>query len=248
MVSGVNNSLKQPIITLKNASTGYGIAQALWEITLELYPREIVALIGSNGAGKTTVLRVLSGVLPLWSGEYKINGEDVKGYTPPDLVNKGICHVPEGRQLFYGLSVEENLRMGAFALKKSRAEINERLEWIYNFFPEIAKRRNQLAGTLSGGEQQMVAIGRGLMGDPSILLIDELSLGLAPVIVDRIYETLQKIHREREITIMIVEQDMELALSVASRGYVLENGRISISGNSRDLINNEAIREAYLGV
>ncbi|CEP69221.1 ABC transporter-like [Moorella glycerini] len=238
----------KPIVTLTNASTGYGIAQALWDVSLELYPQEIVALIGSNGAGKTTVLRVLSGVLPLWSGEFKLHGETIKGYTAPELVHRGICHVPEGRQLFSGLSVEENLRMGAFALKSSRAEVKNNLEWIYNLFPEIAKRRNQLAGTLSGGEQQMVAIGRGLMGNPSLLLIDELSLGLAPVIVDRIYETLQKIYREQGITILIVEQDMELALSVAGRAYVLENGRISVSGSSKDLLNNDAIREAYLGV
>ncbi|WP_258358604.1 ABC transporter ATP-binding protein [Moorella sulfitireducens (nom. illeg.)] len=247
MAAVVKTGLK-PIITLKNASTGYGIAQALWNVSLELYPREIVALIGSNGAGKTTVLRVLSGVLPLWNGEYRLNEEAVKGYTAPDLVHKGICHVPEGRQLFFGLSVEENLRMGAFALKKSRAEINKSLEWVYNFFPEIAKRRNQLAGTLSGGEQQMVAIGRGLMGNPTLLLIDELSLGLAPVIVDRIYETLQKIYQEQGITILIVEQDMELALSVASRAYVLENGSISVSGTSKELMDNDKIREAYLGV
>lgn len=247
MVTVTNTGLK-PIVTLANASTGYGIAQALWDVSLDLYPQEIVALIGSNGAGKTTVLRVLSGVLPLWSGEFKLHGETIKGYTAPELVHKGICHVPEGRQLFYGMSVEENLRMGAFALKKSRAEINKSLEWVYNLFPEIAKRRNQLAGTLSGGEQQMVAIGRGLMGNPSLLLIDELSLGLAPVIVDRIYEALQSIYRQQEITILIVEQDMELALSVASRVYVLENGRLVESGTSEELMENEAIREAYLGL
>ncbi len=236
------------LITLENVATGYGIAQALWDVSLELHHGEIVALIGSNGAGKTTMLRVLSGVLPLWSGEFKIQGQSVKGCTTPDLVDRGICHVPEGRQLFFGMSVEENLRMGAFALQKSSAEINKNLAWVYELFPEVARRRNQLAGTLSGGEQQMVAIGRGLMGEPAILLIDELSLGLAPVIVDRILEALQVIHRQRQLTIFMVEQDVEVALSIASRAYILENGRIVREGRNEQLMNDTAIREAYLGL
>ncbi|NLW07651.1 MAG: ABC transporter ATP-binding protein, partial [Clostridia bacterium] len=234
--------------TLSNVSTGYGIAQALWDVSLELYPQEIVALIGSNGAGKTTTLRVLSGALPIWSGEFTMRGQSLKGLPTPTLVHMGICHVPEGRQLFYGMTVEDNLRMGAFALKKTPTEINKTLDWVYNLFPEIARRRTQIAGTLSGGEQQMVAIGRGLMGEPRLLLIDELSLGLAPVIVDRILEALHAIQRERDITIFMVEQDVEVALSIASRAYVLENGRIVREGKNEELIRDSSIREAYLGL
>jgi branched-chain amino acid transport system ATP-binding protein len=224
------------------------MAQVLWDVSLKLYPDEIVALIGANGAGKTTMLRVLSGIMQLRSGEFMMGGQSLKGQPTPNLVDKGICHVPEGRQLFYGMSVEENLRMGAFSLKKSNTEINKALQGMYSLFPEVAERRNQLAGTLSGGEQQMVAIGRGLMGEPRVLLIDELSLGLAPVIMDRILDAIQAIHRERGVTILMVEQDVEVALSVASRSYVLENGRIIREGDSEKLMHDSAIREAYLGV
>jgi branched-chain amino acid transport system ATP-binding protein len=203
--------------------------------------------VGSNGAGKTTLLRTLSGVLPLWSGSISFEGRSLAGKPSHTFVESGIAHVPEGRRLFAGLTVEANLRLGAF-IRKSGPAVERDLEHIYALFPELCDRRHQLAGTLSGGQQQMVAIGRGLMGRPKLLMIDELSLGLAPVVVDRLINSITEIKAEGEVAILLVDQDVQVAFSLADRGYVMEMGREVLQGPARELGNNPKIKEAYLGL
>jgi branched-chain amino acid transport system ATP-binding protein len=237
-------------VTLLSASgiqAGYRGVQVIWDVTLAIGRGEVVALVGSNGAGKTTLLRTLSGVLPLWNGSVSFEGQHLTGRPSHIFVAAGIAHVPEGRRLFAGLSVEANLRLGAF-IRKSGPDVEHDLERIYSLFPELKDRRHQLAGTLSGGQQQMVAIGRGLMGRPKLLMIDELSLGLAPVVVDRLIKSISDIKTEGKIAVLLVDQDVQVACSLADRGYVMEMGREVLQGPAGELVNNPKIKQAYLGL
>ena len=237
----------RPLLTVENLDAGYGEVQILWGISLEVARGEAVALIGSNGAGKTTLLRALSGTIPRRGGRVVFNGEDVTGLQADRRVAAGMAHVPEGRQVFNGMTVRENLLMGAYTRREGRAEVEADLDRAFGLFPALAERRDQLAGTLSGGEQQMVAIGRGLMGRPALLLIDELSLGLAPVVVERLVEAVREIHRGGT-TLLLVEQDVQTALEMAGRAYVIAHGRVSLQGTSAELLRSPEIREAYLGI
>lgn len=226
---------------------GYGDIQVLWDIDLHMEAGEVVALAGSNGAGKTTLLKGLVGLLRPLSGEIRFKEVDVSTLRPYQRVPLGISLVPEGRELFYWMGVEENILMGAYA-RQDTNEIQRDLDWIYNLFPILKERRRQQAGTLSGGEQQMCAIARGLMAHPELLLLDELSLGLAPVMVDRLVEAIREIHRLRKISIFLVEQDVQVAFELAQRGYILETGKIVASDSSKNLLGDSRIREAYLGI
>jgi branched-chain amino acid transport system ATP-binding protein len=206
---------------------------------------EIVTLVGSNGAGKSTTLKAISGLVPPSSGEIRLEENRIDRAPAHSIVEMGISHIPEGRRLWPGLSVQENLELGAY-IPAARAVRGETMEWVFQLFPLLRKRRSQLAGTLSGGEQQMLAIGRGLLSRPKLLILDEPSLGLAPLLVDEVFETIQKINGEG-MTILLVEQNVNVALAISSRGYVLETGRIVISGSGKDLLADEHVKTAYLG-
>lgn len=235
------------MLKLKNIQTFYGNIQALKGVTIEISEGEIITLIGANGAGKTTTLMAVSGIVPPRSGEISFMGEPIAGMEPDKIVSLGICQVPEGRRIFPYLSVAENLDMGAF-LRNDRAEIKRDMEYVFDLFPILAERRHQAGGTLSGGEQQMLAISRALMARPKLLLLDEPSLGLAPLIVKQIFEIISKINAENNTTIFLVEQNANLALKVAARGYVMENGRITLTDSSKNLLANEEVKKAYLGL
>ena len=217
----------------------------LHDVTLKVYPAEIVALVGSNGAGKTTLLRALSRVLSC-TGSIAMNKHDLVPMTPDQAFTAGLVQVPEGRQLFDRMSVQDNLLMGAFT-RKDKAAVARDLEKMYALFPRLSERRRQLAGSMSGGEQQMCAMARGLMASPILLMIDEMSLGLAPVIVEQLMDVLAAI-RDEGVTVLLVEQDVNLALSIADRGYVMETGRIVHGGPARKLIDDPEVRRAYLGL
>jgi branched-chain amino acid transport system ATP-binding protein len=234
------------VLELARVSAGYGAFRALFDIDMAVRAGEAVGVIGPNGAGKTTLLRVISGLIRPQSGSITFDGQRTGGLPAHQVVAAGIAHVPENRRLFPRLSVEENLKIGAF-LPAARAELPSRLASMYDLFPPLKARRHQLAGTLSGGEQQMCAIARGLMARPKILILDELSLGLAPIILDVLVDTIQKIHREGT-TIFLVEQDVATAFDVATTGYVLENGRIVLSGPTAELKANPHVKKAYLGL
>ena len=233
------------MLSLNEVVTYYGNIQALRGISLEVAEGEMVALIGSNGAGKTTTLRTISGILPTHSGEIRFRDEPIHSIPPFEIIKKGIAHAPEGRRVWPDMTVFENLRMGAY-LRKDLLEMKDDLERMYVLFPILKDRRNQLAGSLSGGEQQMLAIARALMSKPKLLLLDEPSLGLAPIIVERVAETITSLNRAGT-TILLVEQNAKLALTISSRAYVLQVGRIILSGDSRDLLVNEEVQKAYLG-
>ena len=235
------------MLKLKNIQTFYGNIQALKGVTIEIAEGEIITLIGANGAGKTTTLMAVSGIVPPRSGEIFFMGEPITGMEPDRIVSLGICQVPEGRRIFPYLSVVENLDMGAF-LRNDKSEIKRDMEYIFDLFPILAERRHQAGGTLSGGEQQMLAISRALMAKPKLLLLDEPSLGLAPLIVKKIFEIISKINAENNTTIFLVEQNANLALKVAARGYVMENGRITLTDSSKNLLANEEVKKAYLGL
>ena len=235
------------MLKLKNVQTFYGNIQALKDVTIEISEGEIITLIGANGAGKTTTLMAVCGIVPPRSGEIFFMGEPINGMDPDKIVSLGICQVPEGRRIFPLLSVAENLDMGAF-LRNDRSEIKKDMEYVFDLFPILAERRHQAGGTLSGGEQQMLAISRALMARPRLLLLDEPSLGLAPLIVKQIFEILSKINAENNTTIFLVEQNANLALKVAGRGYVMENGRITLTNSSKELLANEEVKKAYLGL
>lgn len=235
-------------LEVKNLNAGYGNIQILWDISLYVEKGEIVSVAGSNGVGKTTLMRALSGVIKPISGEIIFNGKGMSGLKPKDFVEHGIIHVPEGRELFAGLTVQDNLLLGAYSLNKKDNELKYEIERIYDLFPELKKRRNHIAGLLSGGEQQMCAIGRGLMGKASLLLIDELSLGLAPYIVDKLIEIINKLNKKEGLTIILVEQDIQTAFLFAHRGYIIDSGYIQIEGNTKDLLNNEEVKKIYLGI
>lgn len=237
-----------PLLEVQDLSTGYGDTQVLWDVTLDIRSGELVALVGANGAGKTTLLATLSRLLPAWRGQIRFSGQDITRTSAERVVRLGVAHVPQGRRLFAGLSVEDNLRLGAYCRRQgSSTGIKQDLERMYTFLPRLSERRRQVAGSLSGGEQQMCAIARGLMTRPQILLIDELSLGLAPNVVDDILTTLDTIHREERLGILLVEQDVQIALERADRGYVIENGRVVLSGKGTELLESEKVRAAYLG-
>ncbi len=248
-IGALNPSLAGgPLLAVRNLSTGYGDSQVLWEVSLEVLPGELVALVGANGAGKTTLLATISRLLPAWSGSITLAGHEITRTSAERIVRLGIAHVPQGRRLFAGLTVEENLRLGAHTRRAgSERAIADDLERVYTFLPKLRERCRQLAGSLSGGEQQMCAIARGLMARPDVLLIDELSLGLAPNVVDDILSMLDTIHRQEQLSILLVEQDVQIALERAERGYVIENGRIVLSGRAADLLESEQVRAAYLG-
>ncbi len=232
-------------LVIEDLSAGYGDTQVLWDVSLRVEPGEIVALIGSNGAGKSTLLGAVSGIVNTWSGAVRYGSAAMSGPEPDRVVSAGVVQVPQGRRLFGSLSVEDNLRMGAY-LRRDR-EIDADLEAILAMLPRLRERYDYLAGRLSGGEQQQVAIGRALMARPKMLLIDEMSLGLAPVLVDQLIEILAQIHATG-VSILIVEQDVQTALEVSSRAYVLETGRVTLSGPSKQLLDDPQVKKAYLGV
>ena len=233
-----------PVLKLTDVNTYYGAIHALRGISVDVEMGEIVTLIGANGAGKTTTLKTISGLLHPKVGTVEFEGKDVSNVPPHELVTMGIGHAPEGRRIFSRLTVFENLLMGGFT--RSRAENDEQVERVYSLFPRLRERSSQKGGTLSGGEQQMLAIGRAMMTRPRLLLLDEPSLGLAPILVQQIFEIIREINSQG-ITILLVEQNAIQALAIASRGYVLQTGEVVLSGSARDLRENETVRKAYLG-
>ncbi|HEY4069255.1 MAG TPA: ABC transporter ATP-binding protein [Burkholderiaceae bacterium] len=241
----MSGTAMKPLLRVEGLSAGYGGMQALHDASLEIHPAEIVALVGSNGAGKTTLLRALSRVIES-TGRIVFDGRDVSQLTPDQVFGLGLVQVPEGRQLFDRMSIEDNLLMGAYR-RADKAAIARDLERMYTIFPRLKERRGQLAGSMSGGEQQMVAMARALMASPKLMMVDEMSLGLAPIVVEQLMEVLGTI-RDEGVTVLLVEQDVQLALAGADRGYVLETGRVVRSGDARALIDDPAVRQAYLGV
>lgn len=239
--------MSDSLLEVKNIKAGYGEVQVLWDVNFSIEKGAISCIVGSNGAGKTTLLRALSGLIPLWGGEFIFNGSSISGLPAKNILNAGIAHVPEGRRLFKGLTVRDNLLLGAYLRKDSRSEINQDLEWIYSLFPILAERSSQDATTLSGGEQQMCAIGRGLMARPKLLLIDELSLGLAPRAVEKLTDSLIAINKQG-LSILLVEQDVMTAFDLSSYGVVIETGKVTLSGTTVYLSEEPRVREAYLGV
>ncbi len=235
-----------PMLTLANVNAGYGGFQALFDISLEVNAGEAVAVIGPNGAGKTTLMRVISGLIPATSGQISMEGTAVLETRPHEIVGLGIAHVPENRRLFARMTVEDNLRMGCFS-PQFRARFQERLEFVYELFPRMQERRDQMAGTLSGGEQQMCAIGRALMSDPKILLMDEPSAGLAPVIVQQVFGLIRRICADG-LTVLIVEQNVKQVLNVVDRAYVLEVGTLRMQGTAADLLQSKEIQKAFMGM
>jgi branched-chain amino acid transport system ATP-binding protein len=235
------------VLEIKNIETYYGNIQALKGITISVNEGEIICLIGANGAGKSTTLMSISGVVPPQNGEILLNGKSILGKSPDDIVALGISQVPEGRRIFPQLTVRENLDLGAL-LRRDKEKIREDLEYVYELFPILKERRHQAGGTLSGGEQQMLAISRALMARPKLLLLDEPSLGLAPLLVQQIFRIIEQINRENRTTIFLVEQNANLALKIAHRGYVMETGRITLTDAAENLLENEEVKKAYLGV
>jgi branched-chain amino acid transport system ATP-binding protein len=234
------------MLEIRNLTVSYGAITALHGISLSVPPGGIVTLIGANGAGKTTTLKAVSGLLRARGGEILYNGKNIAGLPPHQIVKLGLSHVPEGRMIFANLTVMENLQMGAY-LKTDRQVIQRELDYVFTTFPRLQERRQQIAGTLSGGEQQMLAIGRALMSQPKFLMLDEPSLGLAPLLVKTIFEKIIEINRQQGITILLVEQNANLALEASHSGYVLETGKITLSGDSAALRQNPQVKSAYLG-
>ncbi|HEU5347782.1 MAG TPA: ABC transporter ATP-binding protein [Ktedonobacterales bacterium] len=237
-----------PLLDVRSIDVGYGDTQVLWDVSLGVGRGEVVALVGANGAGKSTLLAAISGLLRPWKGEILFNGNHLERTSPARIVRHGLVHVPQGRHLFAALSVEANLKLGAYTRRAGSTQaIAEDLDRIYQLLPALAERRSQLAGSMSGGEQQMCAIGRGLMARPELLLIDEMSLGLAPKVVDDLLGAIDTIHRQENLSFLLVEQDVQIALERADRGYVIENGHIVISGPGAELLGSANVRAAYLG-
>ena len=232
------------LLEVKNLNSVYGDIQVLRDVSMEINEGEIVALLGSNGAGKTTLFRTIIGLNRVWSGKIIFDGIDITNAPSEFIVKKGISIVPEGRRLFAGMTVTENLTMGAYVNRKN---IEIKIQKIFNLFPRLFERRNHLAGDLSGGEQQMLAIGRALMNEPKLLLIDEFSLGLAPAVVESLIKIVSDINREG-VSILIVEQDVQMILEITHRAYVIEVGSITINGKSSELMHDSRIKEAYLGI
>jgi branched-chain amino acid transport system ATP-binding protein len=244
--SSLHPTAGAPLLEVGNITAYYGDLQALFDISLQVNAGEIVTLIGANGAGKTTILRVISGMKPPASGSLRFAGQDVSRVPAHEMVARGVSHVPEGRQVFPFMTVKENLSLGAFT-PRARGNIKQLMAEQLAMFPRLEERLNQLAGTLSGGEQQMVAIARGLMAQPKLLLLDEPSLGLAPKIVEEVFEKILEVRRTG-ITILIVEQNVVSALSISDRGYVVQNGTVLLADAAKNLLTNEMVRAAYLGL
>jgi branched-chain amino acid transport system ATP-binding protein len=234
------------VLEISNLTAGYGDVPVLWGVSLSVPRGQVVALVGANGMGKTTLLRAISGVIRPSGGAVRVNGQDVTGLAPHAVAAEGVAHVPEGRQLFPEMTVRENLTMGAY-LPRAKAGRADSIERVYGLFPRLRERHSQLAGSLSGGEQQMLAIARGLMLRPELLMLDEPSLGLAPLLVEEIFATVARL-RDEGMTILLVEQNVQQALRLAESGYVLENGRIALEGRASMLLDNPDVRSAYLGV
>lgn len=234
------------MLAVKDINTNYGKKQVLWNVSLEIGDGEIVALVGANGAGKTTLLKTISGALRPASGAIEFDGQRIEGLKSHAIVKMGMAHIPEGRKLFPDMSILENLEMGAYT-KRVWERRQETLNEVYELFPRLSERRAQLARTLSGGEQEMVAIGRGLMSKPRLCIIDEPSSGLAPIVVSEIFQIIQRM-RDQGIAIFLIEQNVPQTLEIADRGYVIENGHIVMEGSSKSLLENENIRKAYLGL
>jgi branched-chain amino acid transport system ATP-binding protein len=235
-----------PMLEVEDVHAFYGHIHALRGLSLTVNDGEIVTLIGANGAGKSTTLNAISGLVPPRDGRIRLRGDDLRGISAHEIVSRGVVQVPEGRRVFARLTVEENLRMGGFTVDEP-AQVRAGVERAYEMFPRLAERRHQVAGTLSGGEQQMLAIGRALMSSPSVLLLDEPSMGLAPVLVEGIFDTIQRLHRDGT-TILLVEQNARMALQVADRGYVIETGRIVLSDSAASLRDNATVQKVYLGI
>ena len=236
-----------PVLSLRDVDVFYGEVQALFGISLDVYEKEIVSIIGSNGAGKSTTMRSIMGLRVPKNGTITFEGKDITKMKAHKVVKQGIIYVPEGRLVFPDLSVQVNLEMGAYSKPYSRKQLAEKLEEQYALFPRLKERKDQLAGSLSGGEQQMLAIARGLMADPKLIMFDEPSLGLAPVIVDDMFDIIVRINKELNVPVLLVEQNAFMALSISNRTYVLENGVMKTSGPSSELIESDEIRKAYLG-
>ena len=233
------------MLEIKDLEVYYGVIQAIKGVSFEVNQGEVIALIGANGAGKTTILQTITGLLSPKKGSVLFEGQDLTKIPAHKIVSLGMAHVPEGRRVFADLSVYENLKMGAFT-RKDKNEISESLEKVYARFPRLEERKNQLAGTLSGGEQQMLAMGRALMSNPKIILMDEPSMGLSPILVNEIFDIIQSVSKSGT-TVLLVEQNAKKALSIADRAYVLETGSIVLDGKANDLLNNDSIKKAYLG-
>ncbi len=233
-------------LEIRGLEAGYGEVQVLWGVDLSVAEGRMTTLVGANGAGKTTTLRAVMGTVRPWKGSVRFYGEDVTHLSPHTKAQMGLVLVPEGRQLFADMTVEENLEMGAYS-PRARKNLAANLKRVYQLFPRLEERRAQRAGTLSGGEQQMLAVGRGLMADPRVLMIDELSLGLAPVLAQSLFGTLKQL-KEQGLTILLVEQNVHLALALSDYAYVLAEGRVQIEGPSREVARNEEVRRAYLGI
>lgn len=234
------------LLRVTRLQTGYGRNQVLKGIDLEVFPGEIVALLGANGSGKTTALSAISGVIPAWGGNIEFEGQSLQGMHPSQVVRKGLVHCPEGRQLFPELTVRENLTLGAYARRATARELRADLEVVYGLFPILAERSGQLAGTMSGGQQQMLAIGRALMARPKLLMMDEPSLGLAPLVVQQLFGLIRRINSSGT-PILLVEQNARASLRIASRAYVLESGRMAIAGSAEQVLADPRIKEVYLG-
>lgn len=233
------------MLKLENVEVSYGAVHAIHGASMEVRDGEIVSLIGANGAGKTTILRTITGLKKADSGSITYQDVELLKAEPSKIITFGMAHVPEGRHVFPRMTVEENLQMGGYT-KKNQENLQEILKEVYEKFPRLKERRKQLAGTLSGGEQQMLAVGRALMGSPSIILMDEPSMGLSPLLVKEIFHIIKEVHKQG-ITVLLVEQNAKMALAIADRAYVLETGKITLSGTGRELLNNEKVKKAYLG-
>lgn len=233
------------MLKLENVEVSYGAVHAIHEASMEVRDGEIVSLIGANGAGKTTILRTITGLKKADSGSITYQDVELLKAEPSKIITFGMAHVPEGRHVFPRMTVEENLQMGGYT-KKNQENLQEILKEVYEKFPRLKERRKQLAGTLSGGEQQMLVVGRALMGSPSIILMDEPSMGLSPLLVKEIFHIIKEVHKQG-ITVLLVEQNAKMALAIADRAYVLETGKITLSGTGRELLNNEKVKKAYLG-
>lgn len=235
------------MLNVEKLSIAYGDVQVVWDIDFHVNEGEMVAIIGANGAGKTTTLNTIAGVRQAKSGSVTFNGVELVGLSTPDIIDYGISIAPEGRQIFYNMSIEENLYLGAY-IKRAKTYRMETLAEMYELFPRLAERRNQKAGTLSGGEQQMLAVARALMSKPRLLMLDEPSLGLAPKIVNMIFDSIRVMREKTNMTILIVEQDVKKALKIADRAYVMENGSIVNEGQAQSLLNDPSVKRAYLGI
>ncbi len=233
------------LLSVNDVKVGYGGIQAVKGVSLEVREGELVSLIGSNGAGKTTTMKAITGLLPLGGGHIQLAGRTIDGQGPWDLVQQGLAMVPEGRGVFTRMTIVENLQMGAY-IRDDNAAIADDIERVFTTFPRLKERRDQLAGTMSGGEQQMLAMGRALMSRPKVLLLDEPSMGLSPIMVDKIFEVIQEVSAQG-VTILLVEQNASRALQIADRGYVMESGLITLSGDAHEMLHDPKVREAYLG-